>query len=143
MLPACRTEGKEETLPPFALAHGDVEGLLHYDTAISATPLYLAKNDDEPQNYHADCPDHQVSSMECVHFYTRVRAPNKCMVATLNEDGTVQHIGDAGQASRCMAGRSFLWGTEYTSTWQDGQVCLLLLSTRNSDLNARPSPVAH
>src|SRR5215831_18513557 len=29
MLPACRTEGKEETLPPFALAHGDVEGFLH------------------------------------------------------------------------------------------------------------------
>ena len=29
MLPAYRTEGKEETLPPFALAHGDVEGLLH------------------------------------------------------------------------------------------------------------------
>jgi SRSO17 transposase len=29
MLPACRTEGKDETLPPFALAHGDVEGVLH------------------------------------------------------------------------------------------------------------------
>src|SRR5215813_6071365 len=29
MVPACRTEGKEETLPPFALAHGDVEGFLH------------------------------------------------------------------------------------------------------------------
>jgi len=29
MLPACRTEGKEERLPPFALAHGDVEGFLH------------------------------------------------------------------------------------------------------------------
>jgi SRSO17 transposase len=29
MLPACRTEGKEETLPPFALAPGDVKGLLH------------------------------------------------------------------------------------------------------------------
>jgi SRSO17 transposase len=29
MLPACRTEGKEETLPPFALAHSDVKGLLH------------------------------------------------------------------------------------------------------------------
>jgi len=29
MLPACRTEGKEETLPSFTLAPGDVEGLLH------------------------------------------------------------------------------------------------------------------
>ena len=29
MLPACRTEGKEETLPPFALTHDDVKGLLH------------------------------------------------------------------------------------------------------------------
>jgi len=29
MLPACRTEGKEETLPPFALAHSDVEEFLH------------------------------------------------------------------------------------------------------------------
>ncbi len=28
MLPACRTEGKEETPPSFALAHGDVEGFL-------------------------------------------------------------------------------------------------------------------
>jgi SRSO17 transposase len=29
MLPACRTEGKEEAPPPFALAQGDVEGFLH------------------------------------------------------------------------------------------------------------------
>jgi SRSO17 transposase len=29
MLPACRTEGTEETRPPFTLAHGDVEGFLH------------------------------------------------------------------------------------------------------------------
>jgi SRSO17 transposase len=29
MLPACRTEGKAETLPRFALEHGDVEGFLH------------------------------------------------------------------------------------------------------------------
>lgn len=29
MLPTCRTEGKEEALPPFAVAQGDVEGLLH------------------------------------------------------------------------------------------------------------------
>jgi SRSO17 transposase len=29
MLPACRTEGKEEAPPPFAVAQGDVEGFLH------------------------------------------------------------------------------------------------------------------
>jgi SRSO17 transposase len=29
MLPACRTEGKAETLPPCALAQGEVEGFLH------------------------------------------------------------------------------------------------------------------
>src|SRR3712207_9392764 len=29
MLPACRTGGKEEAPPPFALAQGDVEGFLH------------------------------------------------------------------------------------------------------------------
>jgi SRSO17 transposase len=29
MLPACRTEGKTETCPPFALARSDVEGFLH------------------------------------------------------------------------------------------------------------------
>jgi hypothetical protein len=29
MLPACRTEGKEEAPPPFALAQRDVEEFLH------------------------------------------------------------------------------------------------------------------
>jgi DDE superfamily endonuclease len=29
MFPAYRTEGKEDTLLPFALAHSDVEGFLH------------------------------------------------------------------------------------------------------------------
>jgi SRSO17 transposase len=29
MLPACRTKGREEAPPPFALAQGDVEGFLH------------------------------------------------------------------------------------------------------------------
>jgi hypothetical protein len=29
MVPACRTEGKEEAPPPCALAQGDVEGFLH------------------------------------------------------------------------------------------------------------------
>jgi hypothetical protein len=29
MLPAYRTEGQEDTLPPFALARSDVEGFLH------------------------------------------------------------------------------------------------------------------
>ena len=29
MLPACRTEGKEEAPPPFAIAQGDVEGFLY------------------------------------------------------------------------------------------------------------------
>jgi SRSO17 transposase len=29
MLPACRTQGKEEAPPPLALAQGDVEGFLH------------------------------------------------------------------------------------------------------------------
>ena len=35
MLPACRTEGKEEAPPPFALAQGDVEGFLHGEYCLS------------------------------------------------------------------------------------------------------------